>query len=318
MPWFCSLPVCCSAPRDKPDPAIDDDMNMTAYPVADEIRLKDILRTFWNHRVMALMFIVITTGAVTAAAYLLPKKYEASTVVSPTSSSSSNTSGALGSLSNNLAALAGVPLSSDPRKVEAIAVLQSEALAERYIRENNLLPILYAGKWDAAHSRWKVTDPQKIPTVWKANQFLKQNVVKVVTDSKTGLVTLTVTWTDPVLAATWANGLVRMANDYERNATLVESERNIAYLTDQAGKTDVIGIKQAIYSLLESEFDKAMLAKGNEEYSFKILDPATVPERASYPPKLVWILASIFISLSISIFAAFLRVALASDQAHVR
>jgi hypothetical protein len=47
----------------------------------------------------------------------------------------------------------------------------------------------------------------------------------------------------------WANELVRMTNDYLRDQAIQESERNIAYLNDQASKTDAVGAKQAIYAL---------------------------------------------------------------------
>jgi len=56
-----------------------------------------------------------------------------------------------------------------------------------------------------------------------------------VTDPKTGLVTLSITWNDPNIAAKWANGLVRMANDYLRDQAIEESERNIAYLDGAGG-----------------------------------------------------------------------------------
>jgi uncharacterized protein involved in exopolysaccharide biosynthesis len=275
----------------------------------NDISLKEVLQTLWRYRIRFLLCIVVVLAAATVTMFLVTKKYEAEVILAPSEDNSKNASGAIGSLSNNLAALAGVPVTSDPKKAEAIAVLQSETLTERYIRENNLLPILYASKWDAVNGRWKTTDPDRIPTLWKANQYFKQNVRTVKTDTKTGLVTLGISWKDPKLAAKWANDLVKMTNDYERDVALAESDRNIRYLTEQAALTDQVGIKQTIYSLLESEFSKAMLAKGNEEYSFKVIDPATVPEKPTFPNRTVWLLTALFGSISISIFAAFCIVA---------
>jgi hypothetical protein len=104
--------------------------------------------------------------------------------------------------------------------------------------------------------------------------------------------------------------MVALANDYQRDRAITESERNIAYLTAQAGKTEVIGIQQVIYSLLETEYNTAMLARGNPEFAFKIIDPAVVPEKPSFPDRTVWILTALFTSLSITVFAAFCWVAL--------
>jgi uncharacterized protein involved in exopolysaccharide biosynthesis len=278
----------------------------------DEIRLRELVEVIAEHRIVVAAFVLTCTLAVAAAAYLLPRKYDSTIVISPVTNTSEKAfggaGGALGSLSG-LAALAGVSLGADSKKTESIAILQSDALSERYIHDNNLLPILYSDIWDRAHGKWRVSDPQKTPTLWKAKEFFKHGVRTVSTDAKTGMVSVTVRWTDPVLAAQWANGLVKLANDYERETALAESQRNIAYLTQQAATTDVVGIKQAIYTLLQSEISKAMLAKGTTEYAFKVIDPATVPERPSYPQRIIWILTAFFASFVLAIFAAFMRVA---------
>jgi uncharacterized protein involved in exopolysaccharide biosynthesis len=255
---------------------------------------------------LGLVMVLGLTTAVGVASFLAPKEYEASTMIEPTSDNSNSAqTGALGSLGSNLIALAGLSAGSDTKKTESVAVLQSATLTEKYIQDNNLMPILFAKQWDAAHSRWKATDPARIPTLWKTNEYFRKNVRSLTTDSKSGLLTLTITWTDPVLAANWANGLVQLANDFQRNAALADSQRDIDYLSGEAAKTDVLGIKQTIYSILEREYSKAMLAKGNNEYAFKIIDRAQVPERPTYPNKLVWILVAFFTSVSFYFFIAF-------------
>src|SRR6185437_15198014 len=122
-------------------------------------------------------------------------------------------------------------------------------------------------------------------------------------DNKTGMVTLKVRWKDANLAAKWANGLVKLTNDYARQAAIAESDRNIAYLTQQAAATDVLGIKQAIYNLLQSEISKNMIAKGTPEYAFKVIDPALVAEKAAFPQKTIWVLAAFFISCILAVLA---------------
>ncbi len=242
---------------------------------------------------------------------VIPKEYDAAIIISPVPNQSEKSfgggAGGLGGL-GGLAALAGMSFGSDSKKAESIATLQSQALTGRYIRENNLLPILYASKWDAAQRKWKVTDPQKVPTLWKAIQYFK-HVRTISTDTKTGLVTLTIRWDDAALAANWANGLVKMTNDYVREAAMVEADRNVAYLTKQAAATDVLGIKQAVYNLLQSEINKGMIARGTDEYAFKVIDPAIVSEKAAFPQKIIWALTAFFGSLILAVFFAFCRIA---------
>jgi uncharacterized protein involved in exopolysaccharide biosynthesis len=99
---------------------------------------------------------------------------------------------------------------------------------------------------------------------------------------------MTITWRDPQVAAKWANDLVRLTNEYQRDRALRESERNVAYLNSEAAKTNIVGVERAIYSLLENEIKKMMLARGNEEYALKVIDPAVAPEKQSSPRPLLW------------------------------
>ena len=197
--------------------------------------------------------------------------------------------------------------SASEAKAEAIATLQSEALTERYITENNLLPILYRRKWDAAAQAWKTNDPDERPTLWKANQYFDKHVRTVELNGKTGLITMTITWKDPKLAAQWANDLVKLTNQYMRDKAIREAERNIAYLQEQASKDNVVELRAAIYQLMESETKKEMLAKGSDEYGLKVIDPATVPEKMSYPQRALWISAGAALGLVIGTVVAVLR-----------
>jgi uncharacterized protein involved in exopolysaccharide biosynthesis len=256
----------------------------------DEIRMKDFVQTLLLYRYRIAVFVIACTIIVGIVSFLVQKQYDAVIVISPVTSTSEKSlgAGALGSL-GGLAALAGMSLGSDSKKNESLATLESQAILQRYIVENNLMPILYEDKWDARRGKWTVTDPDTMPTLWKAIQFFKKDIRTISTNSKTGVVTLTVRWRDAATAAKWANGLVKITNDYERERAIAESDRNIAYLTQQAAGTDVVGIKQAIYNLLQSEISKNMIARGTPEYAFKVIDPALVPEKAAFPLKKVWI-----------------------------
>jgi uncharacterized protein involved in exopolysaccharide biosynthesis len=277
----------------------------------DEIRIKDLVEYLLLYRYRVALFVFGCTVAVGVVSLVLRKQYDAAVVISAVTTTSeksfSGAGGALGGLSS-IAALAGMSLGGDSKKAESIATLQSQALTARYIQDNNLLPILYPDKWDAKTGKWTDTNPKTMPTLWKAIQFFK-HVRTVSTDTKTGLVTLTIRWDDPVLAAKWANGLVKMANDYEREAAMVEADRNKAYLTQQAAETDNVGIKQATYNLLQAEISKGMIARGTDQYAFKVIDPAIVAEKAAFPQKTIWVLAAFFGSSILAVFYAFCRLA---------
>lgn len=249
-----------------------------------DIGLRDLVADFVRARLLILGAAV--AGAVLAAVFgvLSPDLYEARVVAVP-NLEEPNT-GSLGGLSSlaseysGLAALAGISLGGGSKKDEAIAVLKSELLTSAYIREQKLLPVLFAGRWDATEGTWrKGLFGGKDPTVWQANQFFDKKVRRVVPDSKTGLVVLSIRWTDPAAAAQWANDLVARTNQHLRSRAIEEAVRNIRYLNEQAQKTEIVEARRAINSLLEQEINKEMLARGREEYALKVIDPAVVPEK---------------------------------------
>jgi uncharacterized protein involved in exopolysaccharide biosynthesis len=279
----------------------------------DPVNIKRQLVFIWRNRLLIAACTLLVTAIAIVVGLLTPKRYEATTLLEPvTNRADSGRAGALGSLASELggvAALAGLSMSADTAKAEALAVLQSEALTERYIAQNNLLPILYANKWDVGRKAWKVDNPDKAPTVWKANRFFDKNIRKITTSPKTGLITMTITWTDPALAARWANEMVKMTNDQLRTKTIDESERNIHYLEDQVAKTNEVEVRRAIYSLMQTEINKGMLARGSLEYALKVLDPAVQPELASSPRKTLWAALGFGGGLFLGIFLAFMRAA---------
>jgi len=288
-------------------------------PVADERRteelsLRELLQVLrngkWFIAIVTLLFVIAAAGA----ARLSTRTYEASVVLSPVSNTPGE--GALGPLTSlasqfgGLASLAGLSLSTDSKKTESVAVLKSAELTRTYIEKNDLLPVLYQSLWDPKEKKWRVSDPTKVPSLWKATRRFNRSIRDVTTDPKTGLVTLTVTWRDPKTASAWANGLVKMTNDYLRTQAIDQAERDIEYLKKEAEKTNVVEARQAIFTVLQGEITKSMLARGTDEYAFKIIDPAVAPEKPSSPQTAIWIGVALFVGLLVSVFVVLIRSAL--------
>jgi uncharacterized protein involved in exopolysaccharide biosynthesis len=278
-------------PQQQPD--IDD----------EQFELREAISTLWRKKWLIFAVTFVFAVAAALAAWLAQKSYKAVVVLSAVSNVGSSQLGSVGSLVSQLggvASLAGLSVGGDSKKSESIAVLQSEAITEKYIAENNLMPVLFERQWDKNTGKWKPMSAKRMPTLWKANDYFKKRVRSVVSETKTGLVTLTITWKDAQTAAKWANDLVALTNDYLRGKAIDETDRDIAFLNDQALKTNVVEAKQAIYKILESEISKGMIARGSKEYAFRILDPAFAPDRPSSPIPALWISVATLAGLILS------------------
>ncbi len=277
---------------------------------SDAITLRELIELCWREK---WLIIGLTFGVALAAAFLTKTQtriFKATVVISAVQ----NTGGmgrfansAAGSQIGGLASLIGINIGADTSKAESLAVLQSEALTERYVQDNNLMPLLFPQYWDAKNKKWLMPEkPSRRPTLWKANRLFKKYRT-VTEDKKTQLTNMTIEWTDPQTAATWANGLVAAANDFLRKKAIAESEEHIAYLNEEAAKTDVAQVRAAIYAVLESEIKNVMLAKGPGDYALKVIDPAFPPEQRSSPILIVWVLVGGFIGFVLSMIIIFFR-----------
>jgi uncharacterized protein involved in exopolysaccharide biosynthesis len=181
-----------------------------------------------------------------------------------------------------LAALAGLTFGgAGDRKAEALATLQSRVLTESFVQDNNLLPVLFASRWDPERNEWRAN--AKAPTLWDANKLISTSVRKVLEDRKTGLITVAVEWTDPKLAAEWTAELVERTNKLLQQSAYGRATRNIAYLRKQLEETNIVEVRQALNNLMESELKTSMLAQRSEDYAFKVLDRAVVPQEKVRP-----------------------------------
>lgn len=267
----------------------------------DVINLSDVMRKLIVQWRLIVTITFVTTAVAVVMAFVMTPIYEGKVVMMVAKDDDSGKLQSLGGVASRVALGSlglGLGGQSD-RKTEAIATLQSRVLTDMYVKEQNLLPILFSSKWDPTHRRWKDDDPNEQPTLWDANKLFVKQIRSITDDSKTGLVTLVIAWKDKRLASQWANDLVARTNAYLRQRALNLSAQNLTYLNEELKRTNVVELQQAIYSLIEAEIKKTMLARGNEEYAFKVLDPAVIPQERSKPKRLLIIALGFFGGLGI-------------------
>jgi uncharacterized protein involved in exopolysaccharide biosynthesis len=286
----------------------------------DGVTLREFVRFIWRNRWIALMAGLVGCIAAATAAMLVTPEYTASVVLLPVSDRDQSLSmgGSLGSAMTQLgglASLAGLNLNgSGGLKDEALATLQSEVLTDTYVQQHDLLPVLYPKLWDPATRSWRTNKPRKMPTLWKANRLFEHKIRTVDDDAKTGLVTMSIEWKDPAQAAEWANGLVSLTNAYLRQKAIDQSERTIAYLNQEIAQTNTVEVKGALYEFLEEEIKKEMVAKGNNEFALKVVDPAVPPELKSFPKPVLWTLGGALGGVFLGLLAAVLKETIAEGE----
>ena len=244
-------------------------MNPTDIPAA-RLRLVDLLCLLWRDK--GIMIVAVTTTSLLGVAYALlaTPVYRAEVVM--TQAGQRGQSGGLGQLSN-LASLAGVNIGSTGSGASSLAVLKSREFAEDFIRELNLERILDS----------EFEDPSNRGDSRDALATFLSDVRVITEDKKAGTVTLSIFWKDPIVAANWANAYVERLNIRLRDRALVEAERNVRFLQQEMASTNVVSMQQSIGRIMETEMQKYMLAKGEVEYAYRIVDRAAPPKLRDSP-----------------------------------
>lgn len=241
---------------------------------------------FWTtvRRRAALIVMLVAAGAAggLGVSFLFEPRYRAEVILLP--QTNQNQKGLLGSLTGQfggLAGLAGLDLESTSIKYEALEVLKSQSLMREFIADRNLMPVLFAHDWNARKSEWNVAGPD-VPTLNDAWREFDTRIRAVREDRRTGSVTLGVTWSDPRVAADWANDLAARANARMRDRAIQDARRSLAYLEREVEAARVVEVKQALYKLIEGQYKSIVFANANEDFAFKVVDAALAPDEDDY------------------------------------
>lgn len=245
-------------------------------------------------------------------AFALTPIYRAEVLLAPVAPPKSEVLAAIGPLGDIASLVENLVGGPRDRTAESIAILRSRSLALDFIREQELKPVLFADRWDAAARAWR--DDSTPPSDLDAYDVFDRNVRAVRLDRRTGLVTLSIEWRDPVTAARWANALVERVNARRRADAVREAQKSIEYLQGQLGRTSSLEVRQALYRLIEAQAKTIAIAQTREEYAFRVIDKAIPPERHAHPRPLLMIAVAVLAGLAVAVLAVLVRQAVRSAR----
>jgi len=240
---------------------------------------------FRRHWLLILGLSIVSGAGAYGLSHFVPKVYRAYVLLAPVSPDGSSGSPlkSLASRYGSLAGLAGINLDAGGyATATVVAMLQSRRFIEQFIADNNLLPVLFSNRWDTAMSRWKGSDARPPPSLEDGYEVFSKRVLTVTEDRKTNLITLQIDWLDGGLASVWANTLVARVNATTRALAIENANRSIEYLNLELRGTESVELRQSIFSLLQSQMDKRMMASTRPEFAFTVIDPAQPPNRRRY------------------------------------
>jgi uncharacterized protein involved in exopolysaccharide biosynthesis len=265
----------------------------TPVEIDEKLDLVAFVDLFRNYRTTILLSTLILGAAATVFAFVATPMYRAEVTLTIVKEKEEGPGSELGGSLSDIANLAGVNIGQSADEDADKAVLSSRHLIQVFIERYGLLPTLHS------------------PTLWKAVNHFHDDLVYIKDDQRKGTTVVAITWTDPAVAARWANDFVALCNELIRTRALNEAQRNVAYLTEQAARTTSVDVQHALYNLVESETKKLMMANERIEYAFAVADPAVAPEIRSSPKRTMLLMGGLGLGMFIGFSIAFVRARLA-------
>ncbi|WP_281544087.1 Wzz/FepE/Etk N-terminal domain-containing protein [Grimontia sp. SpTr1] len=282
-------------------------------PASDEIDLRELFSALWKGKwiIIATTFLFAVAGVLYALS--LPNIYKADALLAPAESSGGGLS-KMASQFGGLASLAGVSLGGGEASQTDLAaeVIKSRQFVNAFIAKHELMVPLMASKgWNLSKNEliyddeiynvetntW-LREPKGLrgsePSEQEMYEAFLKEVLSVGSDKKSGFYTLSIKHYSPYLAKQWTDWLIEDINKVMRERTIKETTQNLVYLENQLEKTAIADMQTSFYSLIEEQTKNLMLAEVQDEFVFKVIDRAVVPELKAEPKRaLICILAAL-------------------------
>ncbi|MBY7915581.1 LPS O-antigen length regulator [Vibrio fluvialis] len=304
----------------------------------EEIDLRELFSAIWKGKwIIICVTILFTIGSIIYA-IKQPDIYKSDILLSPANSSGSGSLSEMAGKLGGVAALAGVNIggANVSKSDLAVQVMKSRKFIDDFIKEHDLLVPLMASKgWDLSSNELLINNelydtsshkwlrkPQGLlgaqPSSQEAYKTFISNVLSINQDKESGLYIVSVLHYSPYIAKQWVTWLVDDINTVMRERSISETTQNLAYLNAQLQKTAVADMKSTFYRLIEEQTKSLMLAEVQDEFVFKVVDPAVVPEIKSSPRRALICVLGVLLGLLFGITIVLIRFAFRKGKENLR
>ena len=292
----------------------------------DEINLRELFAVIWKGKWIIIAVTALFALASVFYAIHLPNIYKSEALLAPAEQENSGGLAGLAGQFGGLASLAGVNLGggSSNKAQLAIEVLKSRQFTSDFIKKHNILPDLMSAKtwnmqtdaiihdseiYNAQNNKWvrEVSAPFKPkPSMQEAyKEFSK--ILSASTDKETGMVKISIEHVSPTIAQQWVSWLIQDINQTMKERDVQEAIKSTDFLTQQLEQTKIADIRAVLYKLVEEQTKTIMFAKVRDEYVFKTIDAALVPEEKFKPKRALICVLGVLLGGMLSVMIVLIR-----------
>ena len=293
----------------------------------ESLNLFSVAEIFYKNKIKIVFFSLAVSMAALIYSFTMKEVYLSEALIMSSESSQSNS---LLDRYSSLARLGGINLQTlapSNRLEEAIATLKSREFVLDIINKRKLDKILLASnKWDKEKDeivfneniydtkteKWKPDyfGPSGKPTNRQLYDAFSRRLT-IFKDLETRFVTLGFKSLSPRISKEILEGIIFEVNNSLRSKDIEYAKSSISYVESQLGKAITIDLKNIFYQMIAEQTKTIMLAQGQDDYIFKVIDPPFSPEKRISPDRSLIVgtafLLSFFLAMIYFISLSFLK-----------
>ena len=288
----------------------------------DEIDLRELFATIWKHKIFIFIFVSVVTILTIIYALSKPNQYTIQTILAPQEQSKSSLGG-LGAL----ASMAGVNVGGASGVTPDVAfttLLNNYAFMKQFIikykldkklanpnEKNYIFALNNDSVYKFFHSEKKKLNNQKI-SLFSIYSGLK-GMIKISTDKKTGLITVSVLSPDRKLGLYILNSFLAEATKYLNTKNLADINSKIDRYQTELIKTQNLELKTELANLISNLIKQRVYINSSKYYKVRVVSDPYIPDvKAKTKPKrglivIVAFITSFILAIFLVFFIEFIR-----------
>ena len=286
----------------------------------DEIDLRELFATIWKHKIFIFIFVSVVTFLTIIYALSKPNQYTIQTILAPQEQSKGVNLGGLGAL----ASMAGVNVGGASGVTPDVAfttLLNNYAFMKQFIIKYKLdkklanpneKNYIFALNNDSVYKFFHSENSDKKITIFNIYTKLK-SMIKISTDKKTGLITVSVLSPDRKLGLYILNSFLAEATKYLNTKNLADINSKIDRYQTELIKTQNLELKTELANLISNLIKQRVYINSSKYYKVRVVSDPYIPDvKAKTKPKrglivIVAFITSFILAIFLVFFIEFIR-----------
>lgn len=296
----------------------NDDLNKQNYP--EEINWNHFFSIILGSKYLLTIIVAIFSIVGLITSLNITPLFTSSTVIS-TYNSNNNDLNQLQSSYGSLASAAGIEIpgqGGEDKSELAIKLITSRDFIKHLMEvdESLIINIMAAKSYNKENKSIELDSKiftlknnwvDKKPSYLEVHRVFLDDIIVLNKEKRTGYITISATHLSPVYAKYILDLVIEELDSIIKKRDLDEADRALDFLSEQFLNTSLSEIRKSLNQLMYKQLQTQLMANVSEGYFIKVLDSSFIPDKKSYPPRILVLIFFTFLGLLFGLVYVFVK-----------